>query len=175
MDKKDILIIVIVLIVLVGGIYLIFNNKPTENNQNNSMQQEEQNSVQNKEQNNSAQNQQENSNPSNFTVQGMKVQILKEGSSPAAKVGDTVTVNYVGTLENGTKFDSSIDRGTPFSFTLGQNNVIQGWELGIVGMKIGEKRKLIIPSDLAYGDNAVGNIIPAKSTLIFEVDMLKIN
>ena len=168
LSKKDILIIVIVLIVLVGGIYLIFNNnQPTENNQNNSMQQEEQN--------NPTQDQQQNNNPSSFDIQSMKVEILQQGSGDGAKTGDTVAVDYVGTLTDGTKFDSSIDRGTPFSFKLGQNSVIQGWELGIVGMKVGEKRKLTIPPELAYGDQAVGGVIPAKSTLIFEVDMLKIN
>jgi len=159
MNKKDITITSIILIILVGGIYLIFNmNQPTENNQNNLMQNEEQ-----------------NNNQITFDIQGMKVEILKDGSGAEAKSGDTVTVDYVGTLENGTKFDSSIDRGIPFSLTLGQNSVIKGWELGLAGMKVGEKRKLTIPPDLAYGSNAVGNIIPANSTLIFEVTMLKIN
>jgi len=110
-----------------------------------------------------------------FDIQGMKVEVLKQGSGDAAKAGDTVSVNYVGTLENGTKFDSSIDRGVPFSFTLGQNRVIQGWELGVNGMKAGEKRKLTIPYTLAYGENGIPNAIPQKATLIFEVDLLGIN
>ena len=92
-----------------------------------------------------------------------------------AKAGDKVTVNYVGTLENGTKFDSSIDRGTPFVFTLGQNSVIQGWELGVLGMKVGEKRKLTIPPELAYGSQGAGGVIPPNATLNFEIDMLGIN
>ena len=108
-------------------------------------------------------------------IQGMKIETLKEGTGEVAKVGDTVTVNYVGTLLNGTKFDSSIDRNTPFSFTIGQNRVIQGWELGVQGMKIGEKRKLTIPPELAYGNQAVGGVIPANSTLVFEIDLLGIN
>ena len=113
-------------------------------------------------------------NTNNYMIQNMKVEILKEGSGQAAKSGDTVTVDYVGTFENGTKFDSSIDRGTPFSFVLGQNRVIQGWELGVLGMKVGEKRKLTIPPELGYGNQDVGPI-PADTVLIFEIDLLKID
>ncbi len=112
---------------------------------------------------------------SNYDIQGMKVEILNQGAGEAAKTGDLVTVNYVGTLTDGTKFDSSIDRGTPFQFTLGQNRVIQGWEKGGLGMKVGEKRKLTIPPELGYGANGFPPIIPPNATLIFEVDLLKIN
>ena len=111
----------------------------------------------------------------NYMIQNMKVEILKNGSGSAAQPGDRVTVNYVGTLENGVKFDSSIDRGTPFQFILGQNRVIQGWELGVSGMKVGEKRKLTIPSELAYGNTGAGTLIPPNATLIFEIELLKIN
>jgi peptidylprolyl isomerase len=83
-------------------------------------------------------------------------------------------MHYVGTLENGTKFDSSRDRNTPFEFTLGTGQVIQGWEQGILGMKTGEIRKLIIPSELGYGASGQGPI-PPNSTLIFEVELLRIN
>lgn len=106
--------------------------------------------------------------------QTMKIEILINGSGEGAKTGDLVTVNYVGTLENGQKFDSSIDRKQPFQFTLGQNRVIQGWEYGIKEMKVGEKRRLIIPPELGYGSEGAGNIIPPNATLIFEVEMLKI-
>jgi len=82
-------------------------------------------------------------------------------------------VNYTGTLMDGTKFDSSLDRGVPFSFTLGAGQVIQGWDIGVAGMKVGEKRKLTIPSSLAYGDTGTpGGPIPPKATLIFEVELL---
>jgi FKBP-type peptidyl-prolyl cis-trans isomerase len=109
-------------------------------------------------------------------IQGMKIEILKEGTGVAAKTGNTVTVNYTGTLTDGTKFDSSLNPGrTPFSFTLGENRVIQGWELGVVGMKVGEKRKLTIPPELGYGAQGTGGIIPSNATLIFEIDMLGIN
>ncbi len=117
-----------------------------------------------------------NTNTKNFMIQNMKVEILKEGSGDGAKSGDMVTVNYTGTLLNGTKFDSSLNPGrTPFQFTLGQNSVIQGWELGVLGMKPGEKRKLTIPPELGYGAAGAGGVIPPNATLIFEIDLLKIN
>ncbi len=103
----------------------------------------------------------------------LQIEDLTPGTGVEAKIGNTVSVHYKGTLLNGTTFDSSYDRGTPFSFTLGQNTVIQGWERGILGMKIGGKRKLVIPSDLAYGPRAIG-LIPANSTLVFEVALLDI-
>lgn len=118
------------------------------------------------------QNQDFQQNSQNYKIQSMDVQTLKQGSGEPAKTGDTVSVHYTGTLINGTKFDS---RGQPFEFTLGQNRVIQGWELGVLGMKVGEKRKLTIPPELGYGDRAVGAVIPANSTLIFEVELLAIN
>jgi peptidylprolyl isomerase len=106
---------------------------------------------------------------------GLVKQDIKVGSGPAAKAGDAVIVNYVGTLKNGTKFDSSKDPGrTPFEVILGQHHVIEGWEQGLVGMKAGGTRKLTIPPSMAYGDRDMG-VIPPNSTLIFVVDMLKIN
>ncbi len=116
-----------------------------------------------------------NTNINNYMVKNMKVEILKEGSGEASKIGDKVTVDYVGTLTDGTKFDSSIDRGTPFSFVLGENRVIQGWELGLLGMQVGEKIRLTIPPELAYGSQGVSGAIPPNATLIFEIDLLKIN
>lgn len=113
-------------------------------------------------------------NNSQTIVDGLSYQILKEGTGQAAQNGDTVEVDYVGTLTNGAKFDSSIDRGEPFSFTLGEGRVIRGWDLGVLGMKIGEKRKLTIAPELGYGARAIGSI-PPNSTLVFEVELLKIN
>ena len=113
--------------------------------------------------------------PDNFDIQGMNVEVIQRGNGEVAKAGDTVTVNYVGMLQDGTKFDSSIDRGQPFSLTLGQNSVIQGWELGVVGMRVGAKRKLTIPPELAYGSSGAGGVIPPNATLIFEIDLLGIN
>ncbi|MBI2054103.1 MAG: FKBP-type peptidyl-prolyl cis-trans isomerase [Candidatus Staskawiczbacteria bacterium] len=106
---------------------------------------------------------------------GMKVEVLRIGAGESAKKGDRVNVHYVGTLENGKKFDSSIDREDPFSFKLGENSVIKGWELGVLGMKLGEKRRLTIPPELGYGNQGAGGVIPPVSTLIFEIELLKIN
>lgn len=111
-----------------------------------------------------------------FEIQGMKVEVLREGSgSFEAKDGKTVTVHYIGTLTDGTKFDSSVDRNAPFTFTLGENRVIKGWELGVAGMKLGEKRKLTIPSELAYGPRGFLGKIPPNATLIYEVEVLRID
>jgi len=96
------------------------------------------------------------------------------GTGAEAVVGKKITVNYSGTLTDGTKFDSSYDRGTPFSFNLGAGEVIKGWDQGFAGMKVGGKRKLTIPSDLAYGPNGIPGAIPGGATLIFEVELLKV-
>ena len=105
----------------------------------------------------------------------VKIDILQEGTGEVSKTGDTLSVHYTGTLEDGTKFDSSVDRGQPFSFTLGENRVIQGWEQGMLNMKVGEKRRLTIPSSLGYGASGAGGVIPPNATLIFEVELLGIN
>ncbi len=103
------------------------------------------------------------------------IEVLQEGKGEEAKIGDTVSVHYMGVLRDGTKFDSSLDREEPFSFTLGENRVIQGWEQGIVGMKVSEKRKLTIPAELGYGEAGIpGGPIPPNATLIFEVELLGI-
>lgn len=91
-----------------------------------------------------------------------------------AKVGDTVLVHYTGKLQDGTVFDSSVSRGVPFSFTLGENRVIAGWEQGILGMTEGEKKTLTIPPELGYGAMGVPGVIPANATLIFDVELVDI-
>lgn len=96
------------------------------------------------------------------------------GTGAEAVAGKKITVNYSGTLTDGTKFDSSYDRGVPFSFNLGAGEVIKGWDQGFAGMKVGGKRKLTIPSDLAYGPNGIPGAIPGGATLIFEVELLKV-
>lgn len=104
---------------------------------------------------------------------GLKIKDEVVGNGTEVKSGDTVTVNYLGTLENGTKFDSSYDRNQPFTTQIGVGQVIAGWDEGIVGMKVGGKRKLIIPPDLGYGSQNLGSI-PPNSTLIFEVELISV-
>lgn len=106
--------------------------------------------------------------------ENLKIEVLEEGSGEPAKEKDKITVHYTGWLEDGTKFDSSHDRGQPFVFTLGIGQVIKGWDEGMLNAKVGEKRKLIIPPSLAYGEEGSGSIIPPNSTLIFEVEIINI-
>ncbi|MBU2330279.1 FKBP-type peptidyl-prolyl cis-trans isomerase [Patescibacteria group bacterium] len=105
--------------------------------------------------------------PTELTVADIVV-----GTGTEAKKGDTVSVNYVGALPDGTVFDASANHGGPFSFQLGGGQVIAGWDQGLVGMKVGGKRTLIIPPDMAYGARAVGDVIPANATLLFEVELV---
>ncbi len=107
------------------------------------------------------------------TASGLSYVDLKVGTGRAAGVGDTLIVHYTGWLKNGTVFDSSIRRQVPFKFTLGKGLVIKGWEEGILGMKVGGKRKLTLPPRLAYGDQGAGGVIPPKSVLIFEIELLR--
>ena len=107
------------------------------------------------------------------TPSGLRITDLVVGDGAEAIAGQTVAVNYRGTLANGTEFDSSYGRG-PFSFPLGGGRVIQGWDEGVAGMKVGGKRKLVIPPDLAYGDRGAGGVIPPNATLTFEVELLRI-
>ena len=114
-----------------------------------------------------------NSN-SRTTESGLIIEDIVNGEGDEATSGKTVTVNYTGTLEDGTQFDTSIGRA-PFSFLLGVGRVIKGWDEGVAGMKVGGKRKLTIPPELGYGSRGAGNVIPANATLIFEVELLKVN
>ena len=104
----------------------------------------------------------------------LQIKDITKGTGEEADVGKTVTVHYTGWLMDGTKFDSSLDRNQPFSFTLGERRVIPGWEQGVVGMKVGGKRELIIPPELGYGARGAGNVIPPNATLKFEVELLAV-
>jgi len=157
MNKNlTILLIAAIIITALVGIHFSSGNKnqKLEANLNNNI---------------NGQNQMENKTLEN----GLQITDEIVGTGAEATAGSTVSVNYVGTLENGKKFDSSYDRNQPFSFVLGAGQVIKGWDEGVAGMKIGGKRKLIIPPALAYGNQDMGNgLIPANSTLVFEVELL---
>jgi peptidylprolyl isomerase len=106
------------------------------------------------------------------TPTGLKYSVDQEGTGAQAFIGQTVSVYYTGWLENGTEFDSSRRRGRPLEFPLGMNRVIKGWEEGIAGMKVGEKRTLVIPASLGYGSRGMGGVIPPDATLIFKVELM---
>lgn len=161
MKKGYILMIsvLIVLAVITGLVYITINKK------NNSAPTDQQ------------VGEEQNINMGNLP-DGVKVTILKESTGEVAKTGDTVAMNYTGTLANGTTFDSNVDpkfqHVEPFFFTIGAGQVIKGWDIGVAGMKIGEKRKLELSPDFAYGATGAGGVIPPNATLTFEVELLAI-
>ena len=110
------------------------------------------------------------------TESGLKVEYISkpDACDKVARNGDMLSMHYVGTLESGAKFDSSYDRSEPFKFQIGVGQVIKGWEEGVLGMCVGEKRKLIVPPALGYGDKGAGDIIPGGATLYFEVELIEI-
>jgi peptidylprolyl isomerase len=108
------------------------------------------------------------------TASGLKYEDLVVGAGASPQTGQIAVVHYTGWLTNGTKFDSSVDRGQPFQFPLGQGRVIQGWDEGVSTMKVGGKRKLMIPPALGYGERGAGGVIPPNADLIFEVELLSV-
>lgn len=107
-------------------------------------------------------------------IEQLIIEDIATGSGQEVKPGDTVVIHYTGTLLDGTKFDSSVDRGQPFETQIGVGQVIEGWDKGVPGMKVGGKRKLTIPSSMGYGVSGAGNVIPPNAALLFEVELLEI-
>jgi len=158
-----IVVVAVLVITGMGSMVYSFMAQPTASNSSNSTQAEVKGVIDN------SVKLSDNKNMTDTLV----MEDIVVGQGDAVVAGDTITVHYTGWLTNGTKFDSSVDRGEPFTTKIGVGRVIQGWDEGMVGMKIGGKRKLTIPASMGYGDRAV-SVIPANSTLIFEVELLRI-
>jgi len=148
--NQRIAILIILLLAILGGAYLVFGDRVFTGESKTSLTEMV------------------------TTASGLQYQDTLIGSGATAKPGDTVSVHYTGTLTDGTKFDSSLDRNSPFEFTIGACRVIAGWEEGLVGMNVGGKRKLVIPPVLGYGAAGAGGVIPPNATLVFEIELLAI-
>lgn len=159
MSPKNIGIFLVAVILVFGGLYLLNQNMPQINLQSESSQSTsgagELSAVQS-------------------MPEDLKIEDIKVGEGAQVKNGDTVVIDYLGTLLDGKKFDSSYDRGQPFETQIGVGQVIKGWDLGVIGMKAGGKRKLTIPPELGYGERGAGEDIPPNSTLVFEVELREI-
>ena len=170
---KNIILAVIILVVVVGGFYFLSKISGEDaiegiNLDGNKIESGNNSSTQNA----PAANTEEQLK---FEVgDELRAEIIREGTGEEAKSGDKATVHYIGVLEDGTKFDSSLDRDQPIVFTLGAGQVIRGWDLGVIGMKVGEIRRLYIPSEFGYGERGAGSSIPPNANLIFEVELLAV-
>lgn len=155
---KTIISLLVVGLIVVAGLYL-YRHKKMDQGQNNIQQAQTQPTAQ-------------QGQPA--SVSELKKEDIKVGSGAEAVSGKMVSVHYTGWLTDGKKFDSSVDRGQPFTFTLGAGQVIRGWDEGVAGMKVGGKRKLTIPPAMAYGDAGAGGVIPPNATLVFDVELLDV-
>lgn len=163
-NKNNMWFIAVIVVLIIASFFFFNKDKQSEETA------EESNSKE------SGQEINDNQMETNNEVTELKIETLKEGEGEAmTKVGDSISVHYTGTLLDGTKFDSSLDRSEPFIFTIGQGMVIEGWDKGLLDMKVGEQRKLTIPADMAYGERGAGAMIPPNSPLVFETELISIN
>jgi FKBP-type peptidyl-prolyl cis-trans isomerase len=179
MNIKAFLIALLILAVAAAAGYYFWQkqkNKKTESNQNQPALESGAATSSTETENSNATSETVNTSGSEAILMpnGLKIEILKQGTGDVIKKGDQVLVNYIGTLTDGTKFDSSYDRKVPLQVVVGVGQVIQGWDQGLLGMKVGEKRKLTIPPELAYGAGGVAGAIPPNAILIFEVELMQI-
>lgn len=175
MPKNLIPLIIIGVIIAAGvlGIYLILNqNIPVAEIKKN-VEEEPMKFIQEETTNQNTNTQNPTANPAS-SVTELIVEDKVVGQGVEVKSGDTIVMHYTGTLENGQKFDSSVDRGQPFETQIGVGQVIKGWDEGVIGMRVGGKRKLTIPGSMAYGEQGVPGAIPPNATLIFELELLEI-
>lgn len=168
MQNKIIIGFLVVALVIAGLVFITISKKDNINQQASDTLQKEQNT-------NTNTNMQ---NTKKIEIEGVKITILKEGTGVVAKVGDTVAMNYTGKLMDGTTFDSNIDlkfgHVELFVFTIGVGQVIKGWDVGVAGMKVGEKRNLVIEPSFAYGAAGAGGVIPSNATISFDVELVAI-
>lgn len=174
MNKNHLVLAIISLTVIVGGYYL-FNTQSKSSTLNLDSQKVDFSLVATATPGATINSTQKPKATSEQNMNGLKIEDITIGTGEMAVTGKSVTVNYSGTLTDGTKFDSSFDRNEPFTFNLGAGQVIQGWDEGVAGMKVGGKRKLTIPPELGYGASGAGGVIPPNATLVFEVELLKVN
>jgi len=173
--KINYVLVTIGLGMIIGLLLILSNqpkNSPVEEFTNIDLNQPQNNPM--TDQNNNPNVLSETSSPAMADVTELKVEDLVVGTGPEVKSGDTISIHYLGTLVDGTKFDSSYDRGQPFETQIGVGRVIPGWDQGIIGLQVGGKRRLTIPYQLAYGEEGVPGAIPPKATLIFEVELIEI-
>lgn len=177
MPKNLIPFLIVGIIIVAGalGIYFILNQQTPAVEIKKNPEEEPMKFIQDQ---NQDKNQNTNNHPQSVSptpsVKELKIEDEKLGEGVEVKSGDTIVIHYTGTLENGQKFDSSLDRGQPFETQIGVGQVIKGWDQGLIGMKVGGKRKLTIPSDLAYGEQGIPGAIPPNAILIFELELLEI-